>query len=126
MEDRADTNNSKNYLYFLQFFCLYVRGIGFFLFFQILPSWIRLRIHMDIFGIPDPHKNLCGSETLIMTTTANFGGLINCIFLKIQVEALQCCGSGAALFSWSHDKSGGSGLTSSSTPDLRLKQYYGA
>ena len=28
-------------------------------------SWIRTR--MDIFGIPYPHKNLCGSETLIKT-----------------------------------------------------------
>ena len=30
-----------------------------------LPPWIR--IHMDIFGIldPDPHENLCGSETLV-------------------------------------------------------------
>ena len=38
----------------------------FFLFFQILPSWIRIRIHMDIFGIPDPDplKNLCRSKTL--------------------------------------------------------------
>ena len=29
--------------------------------------WIR--IHMDIFGIlnPDPHENLCGSETLYLT-----------------------------------------------------------
>ena len=36
-----------------------------------LPPWIRIwiRIHMDIFGIldpdPDPHENLCGSETLL-------------------------------------------------------------
>ena len=38
-------------------------------FFQILPSWIRIRIHIDIFGIPDlhPHKNLCGSETLLLS-----------------------------------------------------------
>ena len=38
-----------------------------FLIFSNLPSWIRIRIHMDIFGIPDPdpHKNLCGSETLL-------------------------------------------------------------
>ena len=27
-----------------------------------LEDWIR--IHMDIFGILDPHENLCGSETL--------------------------------------------------------------
>ena len=37
---------------------------------QCLPPWIR--IHMDIFGIldPDPHENLCGSETL--QKTGNF------------------------------------------------------
>ena len=36
-----------------------------------LGVWIRIRIHMDIFGIldpdPDPHENLCGSETLIIS-----------------------------------------------------------
>ena len=28
--------------------------------------WIRIRIYMDMIGIldPDPHENLCGSETL--------------------------------------------------------------
>ena len=32
--------------------------------FKFLPTWIR--IHMDMIGIldPDPHENLCGSETL--------------------------------------------------------------
>ena len=42
---------------------------NFYLFFplQCLSTWIR--IHMDIFGIldPDPHKNLCGSETLLQS-----------------------------------------------------------
>ena len=30
---------------------------------------IRIRIHMDMIGIldPDPHENLCGSETLLNT-----------------------------------------------------------
>ena len=27
--------------------------------------WIRIRIHMDIYGLLDPHGNFCGSETLI-------------------------------------------------------------
>ena len=33
-------------------------------FFSVYPPWIRIR--MDIFWIldPDPHKNVCGSETL--------------------------------------------------------------
>ena len=35
-------------------------------------TWIR--IHMDIFGIPDPdpHRNLCGSETLVITSASLF------------------------------------------------------
>ena len=36
-----------------------------------LGVWIR--IHMDIFGIldPDPHENLCGSETLALSPIFN-------------------------------------------------------
>ena len=57
------------FIFYSFFFFTYVSFLdiiwkrGFFLFFQILPSWIRIR---DIFGIPDPepHKNLSGSETL--------------------------------------------------------------
>ena len=26
---------------------------------------MQIRIHMDIFKIPDPHNNRCGSETLV-------------------------------------------------------------
>ena len=47
---------------------------------------------MDIFRIPDPHKNLCGSETLIMMTPANFGGLINCIFFKFRLKPFSVVG----------------------------------
>ena len=42
-----------------------------FFFFSVYSPWIRIRnriwIRMDIFGIldSDPHKNLCGSETLL-------------------------------------------------------------
>ena len=45
------------------FWCIY----SLLVFTSLDPSWIR--IHMDIYGIldldPDPHENLCGSETLV-------------------------------------------------------------
>ena len=56
-------------------------------FFIYLPSWIRIRV--DIFGIPDPHKNLCGSETPVSAT------VFCVVFVKLILVAPCTC-----LHSW--------------------------
>ena len=43
-----------------------------------LEDWIR--IHTDIFGILDPHENLCGFETLLWTNN----------FCNVDTIAPQC------------------------------------
>ena len=88
VEDWADTNNSKNSLYFLHFFIfIYMAFLyiiwkrGFFLIFSNFPSWIWF--HMDIFGIPDPHKNLCRSKTLLFVSKSE-----NSVLFCVESEKL--------------------------------------
>ena len=56
-----------------------------------LGVWIR--IHMDIFGIldPDPHKNLCRSETLLFYLQFFFHEIHIKELLTVKVFYLQIC-----------------------------------